>query len=302
MPYFIWKKDADLPFATFGAKVVFLEDKLYIGGGDCKDMNSDRVVYEYDINGIVRKWTALPSAPVVYFAMDTVNGMLVLIGGLDVSRKTATNQLTNWDKENQRWVSKLPSMTTARQDCTVTSFKDWLLVAGGMNYKKPIYNVELLDKANMLWHTTHPLPKPSVGMTSCIVNGTWYLLGGTNFTEPVKGESGPKEYVFSLRLDENIATNKWDTLMDTPLYCSTAVPFGEHLMAIGGTDSPTSRTYNSSMFLYSTGNDKWMYVGNMPTARSQATAIVVSKGMLVVLGGQERGAGKGGRTVEILYC
>ena len=302
LPHFIWKKDADLPFATFGARCVFLDDKLYIGGGDCKDMSSDKVVYEYDINGAVRKWTALPSAPVAYFSMGKVNGMLVLVGGLDANRKIATNQLTNWDRETQRWVTKFPPMMTARQDCTVTNHKDWLLVAGGLNFKKPIYNVELLDINNMAWHTTHPLPKPSVGMTSCIVGNTWYLVGGTNFTEPIKGESGPKEYTFSLKLDENIVTNKWEALADTPLYCSAAVPFGEHLMVIGGTDSPTSRTYNASIYLYSTVDEKWMYVGNMPTARSHTACVVIDQGTLVVMGGQERGAPKGGKMVEILYC
>ncbi len=298
---FIWKRDADLPIGTFGCKGVFLEDKLYLGGGDCKDMNSERVVYEYDINGTVRKWTALPAAPVVYFAMAALNRMLVLVGGMDTGKKTATNQLTSWDKELQRWVTVLPPMYSARQDCTITTHKRWLLVAGGVNYKKPIYNVELLDLNRMQWLTTTPLPKPSVGMTSCVVKNTWYLLGGTNFTEPVKGETGPKEYVFSLVLDENIATNKWVQVPDTPLYCCTAVPFGDHLMAVGGTDSLTSRTFSTSMFLYSPCAEKWVYVGNMPSARSQATCVVLSNDRLAVMGGQERGS-KYGRLAEVLHC
>lgn len=299
---FVWKKDADLPFGTFGSKGVYLEEKLYLGGGDCKEMNTERVVYEYDINGVVRKWTALPAAPVVYFALSGVNKMLTLVGGMDIGRKMATNQLTCWNREMQRWVgTTLPPMQTARQDCSTVVHKKWLLVAGGMNYKKPIYNVELLDTGTLQWHMTHTLPKPSVGMTSCVIKNTWYLLGGTNFTEPVKGESGPKEYVFSLSLDENIATNKWISLPDTPLYCCTAVPFGDHLMAVGGTDSLTSRTYSPSMFLYSMTNDKWMYVGNMPSARSQVTCVVLSGGCLAVMGGQERGA-KYSRMVEVLHC
>ena len=233
--------------------------------------------------------------------MASINGMLVLIGGMDLGRKVATNQLTSWDRNLQRWVTTFPPMRTARQDCTVVTHKKWLLVAGGVNYKKPIYNVELLDLNTLQWLTTHPLPKPSVGMTSCVIKNKWYLLGGTNFTEPVKGETGPKEYVFSLALDENIATNKWVQLPDTPLYCCTAVPFGDHLMAVGGTDSLTSRTYSASMFLYSLSTEKWVYVGNMPSARSQGTCVVLSSERLAVLGGQERST-KFGRLVEILHC
>ena len=285
----------------FGSKGILLDDKIYLGGGDCKDINSERVVYEYDINGVVRKWTALPIAPVVYFTLTGFEQVLSLVGGMDIGKKIATNQLTSWDRYLQKWVNCFPPMQTARQDCTVATYMKWLLVAGGMNFKKPIYNVELLDSNTSQWQMIHPLPKPSVGMTSCVIKNRWYLLGGTNFTEPLKGESGPKEYVFSLTLDENIATNKWSYLPDTPLYCCTAVPFGNHLMAIGGTDSLTSRTYSPSMFLFSSANEKWMYVGNIPSARSQVASVVLSEGRLALLGGQERGT-KYGRTVEILHC
>ena len=286
---------------VFGCKGVFLEDRLYLGGGDCKDTNSERVVYEYDINGAVRKWTALPGGPVAYFALAGVNSLLTLVGGMDIGRKTATNQLTSWDRELQRWVTTFPPMQTARQDCTAITHRKWLLVAGGSNYRKPIYNVEMLDTHAIQWQMARPLPKPSVGMSSCVVGDVWYLLGGTNFTEPVKGECGPKEYVFSLELDQTLATNKWCSLPDTPLYCCAAVPFGDHLMAVGGTDSLTSRTYSPSMFLYSIANEKWMYVGNMPSARSQLTCVVLDKGRVAVLGGQERNS-KFSRTVEVLHC
>jgi hypothetical protein len=265
-------------------------------------MNNEKIVYEYDINGVVRKWTALPAAPVVYFAMAGVGKMLTLVGGMDMGRKVATNQLTTWDQSMQRWTATtLPPMQTARQDCSAIAYKKWLLVAGGMNYKKPIYNVEALDMNSLQWHMTHTLPKPSVGMTSCIIKDTWFLLGGTNFTEPVRGESGPKEYVFSLQLNEKITTNKWALLPDTPLYCCSAVPFGDHLMAIGGTDSLTSRTFSHSMFLYSFASEKWLYIGNMPSARSQVTSVVLSTGRLAVMGGQERGT-KYSRSMEVLHC
>ena len=260
------------------------------------------MVHEYEIDGVVRKWTSLPMAPVLFFALANVNNKLTLIGGLDFAKKAATNQLNVWNKEEQRWTTSVfPPMLTARQDCSVTSYKSWLLAAGGSNFKKPLYNVELFDCSTHQWHTIRPLPKPSVGMTSCTIKNTWYLLGGTNFTEPIRGESGPKEYVFSLTLDENVTSNKWKTLPETPHYCSTAIKFGNNLMALGGTDSLGSRSYSPSMFLYSSSLEKWTYVGNMPTARSQMACLVLSKGRLIVLGGQERLA-RHSRTVEILYC
>ena len=264
-------------------------------------MNSERVVCEYDINGTVRKWTLLPESPVVYFAMAATKGMLVLIGGMDMERRAATNQIHCWDKELQRWVKNLPPMQSARQDCMAASYQKWLLVAGGSNNKKPISSVEILDSDSTQWIVASSLPKPSAGMTSCVVQNTCYLVGGTNFIEPSRGETGPKEYAFSLELDENIASNKWSQLPNTPFYCSSAVPFGEYVMTVGGTDSLVSGIYNACMFLYSPSSEKWVYVGNMPYARSHVACVVLSHGCMAVIGGQQRGT-RYSRLLEVLHC
>ncbi len=298
---FTWKRDANMPIGMHSAQGLIVDDKLYLGGGDTREPTTDRVVYEYDINGIVRKWTPLPPAPVAYFAMAEVNKSLTLIGGWDMARKAATNQLTVWSREEQRWTTPFPSMPTPRQDSTAVTYQLWLLVAGGMNFKKPVYNVELFDSATFHWQTIQPLPRPCVGMTSCIVSKVWYLLGGTNFTDPTRGETGPKESVYALPLVENIGSSRWNVLPDCPLYCSTAVPFGDYLMSVGGTNSLSSRNHSAAMFLFSPAMEKWLFVGNTPTPRCRATCVVLSKGRLVVLGGQERG-GKHGATIELLYC
>lgn len=290
-----------MPEGMYGAKGVLLDDKIYIGGGDCKNLETERIVFEYDVNSVVRKWTAMPHGPVAYFPMAIVNNCLTLIGGMDAVRKVATNLLTVWNKDMQRWDSAFPPMPTSRQDCSATSHKVWLIVAGGMNFKKPLYNVDLFDSATLHWHTIKPLPKPSMGMNGCVVNGVWYLLGGTNFVEPTRGETGPKEFLFSLNLEENVSTNTWTILAETPHYCSTAVPFGEHLMALGGSDTLSSVASSTSMFLYSPSLNRWLFVGGTPTARSQATCIILSKSRLIVLGGRER-ACKYSKVVEMLYC
>ena len=290
-----------MPAGVYGARAIILEDKLYIGGGDQKDLAADRVVYEYDVNGLVRKWTALPPSPVAYFALAEVNKSLTLVGGWDFIKKVSTGQLTVWDREQQQWSAPFPAMLTPRQDPAATTYQLWLLVAGGMNFKKPIYNVELFDCATFQWHTIRPLPKPSVGMTSCVIGNIWYLLGGTNFTDPARGECGPQEAVFSLSLDERITTNRWNVLPDSPLFCSTAVAFGDYLLSVGGTDSPGSRACSPALFLFSPTLEKWLFIGNLPTARSHATCAMLSKGRLAVLGGQEKGT-RNSKTVEILYC
>lgn len=259
------------------------------------------MVHEYDSNGLVRKWTALPAAPVAYFALAEVNKTLTLVGGFDISKKVPTNHLTVWDRGQQGWCTPFPAMPTSRQDCTAITYQLQLLVAGGMNYKKPLYNVEVLDYSRFQWQVLAPLPQPCVRMTSCVVEHRWYLLGGINFTDPSQGESGPQTHVFSLDLTGDLTKSKWSVMPNTPLYCATAVPFGRYLMAMGGVDTPSSQVQNGGMYMYSAASEKWIHVGSMPTPRSQATAVVLTKGRLMLLGGQETRE-KFGRSVEILQC
>ena len=286
----------------FGARGVVLEENVYVGGGDTKGLEGDCVVYEYDVGGVVRKWTPLPPSPVAYFAMAVVNKTLTLVGGFDVEKKVSTNQLWVWDRELQRWTLPFPAMPTPRQDSATTTHQLWLLVAGGTNFKKPVFNVELLDCATFQWQSVCPLPRPCVGMTSCMVGSVWCLLGGTNFTDPVKGECGPQECVYSIDLNShNIASKKWKVLPDCPLYCSTAVAFGEFLVAVGGSDCLAPNSFNSSIFLLAPAIDRWLFIGNIPTPRSQTTCVVLSKGRLMVLGGKERDC-RHSKTVEVLFC
>jgi hypothetical protein len=298
---FTWKRDDDMPVGTYGARGIVIDDKLYVGGGDCKDLELERVVHEYDCNGLVRKWTALPPAPVAYFALAEVNKTLALVGGFDLAKKVPTNHLTLWDRGQQGWCTPFPAMPTSRQDCTAVSFKLQLLVAGGSNFKKPLYNVEMLDYSQFQWHHLSPLPQPCVRMTSCIIGSRWYLLGGINFTDPSQGETGPQTQVFSLSLSGELARNRWNVLSPMPLYCATAVPFGHYLMAVGGVDTPYSQAQNGAIYMYCVAAEKWVHIGSLPTPRSQATAVVLSKGRLMLLGGQEI-RDKFGRTVEILQC
>jgi hypothetical protein len=266
-----------------------------------QDLELERVVHEYDCNGLVHKWTALPLAPVAYFALAEVNKTLALVGGFDLAKKVPTNHLTVWDRGQQGWCTPFPAMPTSRQDCTAVSFKLQLLVAGGTNFKKPLYNVEMLDYSQFQWHHLSPLPQPCVRMTSCIVGSRWYLLGGINFTDPSQGETGPQTQVFSLSLSGELARNRWNVLSPMPLYCATAVPFGHYLMAVGGVDTPYSQAQNGAIYMYCAAAEKWVHIGSLPTPRSQATAVVLSKGRLMLLGGQEI-RDKFGRTVEILQC
>lgn len=294
---FHWKRAPNAPIAMSSATAIVLEGKLYIGGGDTKDIQSDRILYEYDISGMVHKWTPLPICPVAYFSLGVVNKSLVLVGGVEIVSRKTSNKLYMWDRERQEWSTSLPSMNVARQNPSVAAHNLSLIVAGGYRNKKVLADVEVFDQATFQWITFPSLPLPTSGASCCIVRDVLYILGGILY-----GESGPCTVVQSISLVGDPVVNGWTTVKDTPLTKSYAVPSANFVMAVGGS-MPGSTTPTRSIYVYFPALDRWNLLCEMPTARTKCIAAVLSAGRLIVIGGNEE-HGKSlecGSTVEILY-
>ena len=264
-----------------GATSVVLEGKLYIGGGECKNFQTDCTVYEYDITGLVHKWTPLPICPVAYFALGIVNRSLVLIGGLEVSTHRASNQLYLWDREKQDWVPSLPKMPTARQQPSASMYDLLLIVAGGYRNKEVLGDVEVFDQATFQWQTMPHLPIPCAGATSCVVRDVLYLMGGTLYAN-----SGPQTTVQALQLSGSIGNETWKLCKDAPLTLSCAVPASNFVLAVGGSYLG-STVPNRAIHVYFPSLDRWELLCEMSTARHLCTAAVLSAGKLFICGGRE---------------
>ncbi len=61
---------------------------------------------------------------------------------------------------------------------SATSYKHWLLVAGGYHGVRLQASVEVLDVSNMQWSTGPSTPTPWAAMKSMTIDDTWYLMGG----------------------------------------------------------------------------------------------------------------------------
>ena len=286
-----------MPLGMHNFSSVVLDGRLYVGGGDCREPSQQRVIYEYDYNGIVRKWTALPLAPVIYFCLAVANKTLVLVGGVKTSPRKTTNQLTTWDVDAQEWTTALPPMPTARQSPTAASHQLQLLVAGGYSNKRVLSVVEMFDMATFQWQQLRPLPLGISRASSCIINQVWYLMGGELY-----GESGPQNAVYTLSLSEpNLPAAEWNEIPSVPLTSSTAVPCRNFVLSIGGC-YPGSKVPKKSMYVYLTSTQQWHYVGEMPTSRAFCGAVVMHASRLMVLGGKEESVRSNdfGVSVEVL--
>ena len=277
-----------------GASAVVLEGKMYIGGGETKNIQNDCMLYEYDITGLVHKWTAFPPCPVAYYALGIVNRSLVLIGGLEVATRRPSNKLYLWDREKQDWTLSLPNMVTAKIHSSAAMYDLLLIVAGGYRNKKVLGEVEAFDQATFEWQTLPPLQVPCAGATSCIVRDVLYLIGGTLYEE-----TGPKTIVQSLSLSTTDSQNKtWSLCKDAPLTQSCAVPASNFILAVGGSITG-SNVPSRAINVYFPSLDRWTLLCEMPTARSLCIASVMSAGRLFIYGGREERS-EYGDTLELL--
>lgn len=293
---FHWKRGANAPIGMHSASAIAIEGKLYIGGGETKDLQTDRMLYEYDMSGMVHKWTALPICPVAYFSLGVVNKSLVLVGGLDIVSRKTSNKLYMWDRDRQEWCATLPSMPTPRQNPSVATHNLLLIVAGGYRNKKVLSEVEMFDQATFQWQSLPNLPLATSCASCCVVRDILYILGGTWC-----GDSGPQTAVQALSLSGDLSHTIWSTVKETPLTMSHAVPSRNFLLAVGGS-MPGSTTPTNMIHVYFPALDKWDFLCEMPTPRSKCVAAVLSAGRMIVVGGREENVHmiECGATIEVL--
>lgn len=280
------------------ATAVLLDGKVYIGGGEAREFSQERLVFEYDFDGLVRKWTCLPPSPTVHFTLVAFNKTLVLVGGADIASRRSTAQLYSWDRETQEWAPSLPPMPTARQKPAVVSHNFMLLVAGGYANKRPLTAVELFDCSTFQWQPLKPLPIGCSCVSSCVVHDQWYLLGGKLY-----GDSGAQTTFLSLDLSaEKLTHAEWTFLPEAPL-ASSCVVACEHLVVAVGGSPPGSVTPSKTMHVFLPSSQRWMYLCEMPTAHSFTAAVVATAGRLYVMGGKEESVRRVdyGTTVEVLF-
>lgn len=268
----------------YGANAVVLEGKIYIGGGKGKSFQTDCTLYEYDINGLVQKWTPVPVCPVAYYALSIINRSIVLVGGMDRSTGQASNQLWMWDKVEQTWKVSLPNMPTARLHPSAFMHDFRLIVAGGCRNDIPCAQVEMFDQATFQWHSLPNLPVPCAGASSCVVDSTLYLIGGM-----VYKDTGPSTTVQALSLSVNSPSDvTWRSCKDAPLTLSCGIPAENFILAVGGS-YPGTIVPTGSIYVYFPSLDQWSYLCEMPIARSHCTVCLLSAGKLFIFGGKEEG-------------
>ena len=273
------------------------------------------MIFEYNTlesNG--ERWKCPFSlSPTVYFGLGEFNEKLVIVGGEreaedkhsfitgDVFVLVDKHSFITGDvfvpvNRSTGWTSDvIPPLKKPRIRSCVISYKGCIAACGGLeegtgNARKCSSAVEVYRSEDKEWCTVASLPVPRAALRVSIIHKTAYFLGG--FFPDLSGPGKPNCMSIELEdlfQDDMNSQRKWnDEFQDCPYESSTPASLCGSLIAVGGVDrQASSRT--KAIHAYSPAMKKWYLIDEIPIKLSTATAITLTSGELVVLGGKLRG-------------
>ncbi len=262
-------------------QLVQINDTVYVGGGGGTGKDAF-IVMAYNTQSC--KWHTLPPYRTRGFAMTTINNKLVVVGGM-TRDDSDSSELGEWKPDSNKWTHPFPPMSTPRWLPSVTSYKHWLVVAGG-RHGVCLKTVEVLDVSNMQWSTGPSTPTPWCSMQSTTIGDAWYLMGG--WCEKLLQYS-PDVYSVSLEAlvshSSSDSSNIWNKLPSLNCIWSCPLNIGGSLLAVGGRNMK-SRKLVSTIQCYVPETNTWVQAGQLQHAVRNCTCIMTSD-KVHVMGGYD---------------
>ena len=187
-----------------------------------------------------------------------------------------------WKTDSNQWTHPFPPMPTPRYSPSATSYKHWLVVAGGKR-KGSLSTVEVLDIDNMQWSTAPSTPIPWYIMKSTIIGDNWYLMGGKHgfATDTIDVYSVSLEALVSHTASDS--SKIWNKIAPLNCYCSSPISLEGSLLALGGWD-PKKECLLSTIQRFVPETNTWFPTGELPHTLYNCTCIMTA-GRLHVFGG-----------------
>lgn len=280
-----WTKCPDLPVGMFQAQGVYLRNKIYIGGGNTGDPNTDSLIFEYNVETM--SWSTLPPTLSMYFGLCKLEGELVCVGGKVGTM--ATSSVCVFDNFTKRWKDSLPSLAIARYSPSSISTQSSIIVVGGLSaIDELLSSVEVMKSDTFQWYTAGYLSRSATlcHMSAVALYDNLYLLGGyessTASSFSNAAHSSPIDFLLNYC---GLIPHSWSPLPPTPHYQSTAACIGPCLMSLGGTTSAYSPPVSQSMYGYCPLSQTWVFVGDLPYAFCHGTAVSLPNNEIFIMGG-----------------
>ncbi len=245
-----------------------------------------------------KQWSTLPTVSYGHFSLAVFRGQLVLVGGWDVAARHVISQLLVWDANSSTWTLSLPPMPTARDTPSALGYNEYLLVAGGVDGRKAIDIVEILNGDTREWFKASPLPVAGYSFKTAYHKGDWYLMGGDVYSiHSSVVHTSVHTLIDTAQGRQQPSPSVWASLPDLPVDSSPLAIWGGALLAMGGMvkehmtspDAIARRktvSRSSKIHAYCPRTNSWSHVGDMPTQGCAHTVVSLPTGELLVIGGR----------------
>ena len=199
-----------------------------------------------------------------------------------------------WQTDSNQWTRPFPPMPTPRNSPSATSYKQWLVVAGGsrinilssskrLNY---LSSVEILNVDNNQWSTRPSTPTPWQSMKSTIIGDTWYLMGGYDAASNLTGGCYISLEALASHSAKDSSNILWRKLPSPNYSYSCPLNIEGSLLAFGGWDR-VKKCGVSTIRRYVPETNTWVTTGELPRAVFDCTCIMTS-GKLYMIGGRDK--------------
>ena len=256
----VWQTAANAPQALAEAQSTSVNGKLYVFGGyniTSPDYQANTASEVYD--PAANKWTTLAPMPVpeTHMAVTNDGTNIYIAGGYTYNPRTtyqtfATTNVWKYDIATNAWSAFVP-LPSAIGAGTMVYLGTQLHFFDGVNVNR-IGQTEhwVLDpgSANPRWTNSPPLPFSRNHMTSAVLDGKIYAIGG----QPTDNDSNTSSDVLAW---DPANPSAWTAVANMPIprsHAVTAIVDGEIIVA-GGTT--TNDTPISSVIIYDPSTNMW---------------------------------------------
>ena len=282
------KSDIPTPRGVLSASVV--NGKIYAIGGQIAVNGVPKVistVEEYD--PVTDKWTKKADMPTAraWFSTSAVNGKIYAIGGAITFDNrpfwfSSIPTVEEYDPANDKWIKKanMPIIQNSGPwGLTTSVVNEKIYVIGGWDGKF-ISMVLEYNPATDTWVRKKDMPTPRAYLSSAVVNGKIYAIGG----QIIQSNGGP---VTSIVEEYNPVTDTWTRKADmltARMYLSVTELNGR-IYATGGAinESEVIATIEE----YDPITDRWVKKGDMLNKRGVHSAVTVNGKIYIFGGGAE---------------
>ena len=289
-----WSECASIPVGMRLTTTTVINGRVYVGGMSA-DYDNWCVKNAYDQ---VAKWNTLPPTPVKGFGIGSLNGKLVMVGGV-YKDEVPTGDVYVFEEDTQEWVKSIPPMPTGLAGSVVASHSSSLVVCGTPDKSSPA-SVFVYNSHSSQWHSRSP-PPPVFSSAYCsavVVNDTYYIAAGSEgVLEHYSHPSSPA--VFSIPLSTLLDPNApqdpstWQRMPDTPHHMSHLVATGGCLLALRGlrnacdlnNDELLVSNLTTAVHAYCPAISSWVKIGDLPDLRLHSVITTLSSGELFIAGG-----------------